>query len=147
MLPSAFVVLDALPLTPNGKVDRRALKAPENLRPELTAAYQSPQSEMEKTIAQIWQQVLHLKKVGVHDNFFDLGGHSLLIIQVKNKLQEIFNRDVLITDLFKYPNISSLANYLSQEENQKKSFKAVSSRVEKQKAAISQQKQIRNFGK
>ncbi len=71
MLPSAFVVLEALPLTSNGKVDRRALPAPDKLRPELANRYQAPQSDIEQSIAKVWKQVLQLEKVGVHDNFFE----------------------------------------------------------------------------
>jgi amino acid adenylation domain-containing protein len=77
MIPCAFVTLEALPLTPNGKVDRKALPAPENFRPELAVAL-LPQTEAERNIAEVWQKVLHIEKIGIHDNFFELGGHSLL---------------------------------------------------------------------
>jgi amino acid adenylation domain-containing protein len=114
MVPSAFMFLDALPLTPNGKVDRRALPAPEGLRPELEAAYAAPQTEVEQTIAEIWQEVLRLEKVGLHDNFFDLGGHSLLMAYVLGRLREVFQKEISMIDLFKYPTISALTNYLNQ---------------------------------
>ncbi|KAB8315461.1 non-ribosomal peptide synthetase [Tolypothrix campylonemoides VB511288] len=140
MLPSAFVVLDALPLTPNGKVDRRSLPAPENLRPELTAAYQPPQSEIEKTIAQIWQEVLHLDKLGIHDNFFDLGGHSLLMLQVNNKLRAILQRDISVVTMFQNPTIYSFAQYLHQQ--QQLSFRGTRDRTQKQIEAINRQKQL-----
>ncbi|MBV9787774.1 MAG: amino acid adenylation domain-containing protein, partial [Chloroflexi bacterium] len=78
MIPAAFVVLDALPLTPNGKVDLRALPAPTDDRPELTPTYLAPRSGVERQIADVWQAALKLERVGIHDNFFDLGGHSLL---------------------------------------------------------------------
>jgi len=142
MLPSAFVMLDALPLTPNGKVDRRALKAPENLRPDLTAAFQSPQSEMEKTIAQIWQEVLHLEKVGIYDNFFDLGGHSLLMLQINHKLRAILQREISVVTMFQNPTIHSLAGYLSQTKNQKLSFETIGDRVQKQREVRHKQKQL-----
>nr|WP_307731364.1 amino acid adenylation domain-containing protein [Microseira wollei] len=87
MIPSAFVMLAAMPLTINGKVDRQALPIPENLRPDLAVAYESPQTQVERIIANLWQEVLHLEKVGIYDNFFDLGGHSLLLVQVHNKLE------------------------------------------------------------
>ncbi|WP_414582659.1 amino acid adenylation domain-containing protein [Scytonema sp. PCC 10023] len=140
MLPSAFVVLDALPLTPNGKVDRRALPAPDNLRPELTAAFQAPQSEIEKTIAQIWQEVLHLDKLGIHDNFFDLGGHSLLMLQVNNKLRAILQRDISVVTMFQNPTIHSFAQYLNQQ--QQLSFTGTRDRAQKQIEAINRQKQL-----
>src|SRR5207253_3491888 len=78
MVPSVFVFLDHLPLTPNGKVDRGALPAPDQSRPELTESFVAPRTADEKLIAGIWGEVLKLKQVGIYDNFFDLGGHSLL---------------------------------------------------------------------
>ncbi|MEP0859278.1 amino acid adenylation domain-containing protein [Trichocoleus sp. DQ-U1] len=115
MVPSAFVFLDTLPLTPNGKVNRRALPAPENQRLEL-AVYQPPQSEIEKTIATVWQTILNLEKVGIHDNFFDLGGHSLLMLQVNHKLRTVFNQEISVVTLFQNPTIYSLAQYLSRQQ-------------------------------
>ncbi|MBW4447044.1 MAG: amino acid adenylation domain-containing protein [Spirirestis rafaelensis WJT71-NPBG6] len=141
MLPSAFIVLNALPLTPNGKVDRRALPAPENYS-SLTATYQPPQSEIEKTIAQLWQQVLHLDKVGIHDNFFDLGGHSLLMLQVNNKLRAILDKDIAVVTMFQNPTIKSLAQYLSQTTEDNSVFETLRNRVERQKEANKMQKQL-----
>jgi surfactin family lipopeptide synthetase C len=116
MLPSIFMLLEALPLLPNGKLDRRSLPAPDNLQPELAATYVAPQTELERTIATIWQEVLQITKVGLYDNFFDLGGHSLLMIQVHSKLRQILNRDLSMIEMFKYPTVNSFAKYLSQEK-------------------------------
>lgn len=140
MVPSAFVVLDALPLTPNGKVDRRALPTPDTSRPELAATYQAPQSDVEKTIAQIWRAVLNLDKVGIHDNFFDLGGHSLLILQINSKLRTVLHRDVSVVALFQHPTIYSLAQYLSQQ--QQPAFEGTRERAQKQIEAINRQKKL-----
>ncbi|MEH2023712.1 non-ribosomal peptide synthetase [Nostoc sp.] len=118
MIPAAFVLLEALPLTPNGKVDRKALREPDSARPELETVYQPPQTEVEKTIADIWQKVLQVEDVGIHDNFFELGGHSLLLVQVNSKLREVFQKDLSVLDLFRYPTINSLASYLNQANNQ-----------------------------
>ncbi len=82
MVPSAFVMLDALPIAPNGKVDFESLAAPGPIRPELERAYVEPSNPFEVTLTRIWQQVLGLDRVGVHDNFFDLGGDSILSIQI-----------------------------------------------------------------
>ncbi|MBD2360533.1 amino acid adenylation domain-containing protein [Anabaena minutissima FACHB-250] len=142
MLPSAFVVLEALPLTPNGKVDRRALPAPDNLRPELANNYQSPESEVEKSIAQVWRQVLHLEKVGIHDNFFDLGGHSLLVVQVKNKLREILQQDLSVVDIFQNPTIKSLAEHLSQKSSAPTTLEKMRTRVDKQREALNQRNKL-----
>ncbi|PMB16043.1 non-ribosomal peptide synthetase [Fischerella thermalis CCMEE 5282] len=141
MLPSAFVILEAIPLLPNGKVDRHSLPAPDQTRPELAATYQPPQTEVEKIIAQIWQEVLHVNEVGIHDNFFELGGHSLLLLQIHNQLQKRFQQSLSILELFRYPTISSLAKYLSQEQNKQVSFSETGDRseqLEKGKARIKQ---------
>ncbi|NEQ29139.1 MAG: AMP-binding protein, partial [Microcoleus sp. SIO2G3] len=121
MIPATFVTLEALPLTPNGKLDRKALPAPDTARPKLEAVYQLPQTEVEKTIADIWQEVLHVEDVGIHDNFFELGGHSLLLLQIHSKLREVFNRDLSVLDLFRYPTISSLTDYFNQAKKQQPS--------------------------
>ncbi|MCC5601609.1 amino acid adenylation domain-containing protein [Nostoc sp. CHAB 5714] len=117
MVPSAFVMLDNLPLAPSGKIDRKALPKPDNLRPELETVYVLPRNDMELTITDIWQKILKVEKVGIEDNFFDLGGHSLNVLQVYSKLRELFKPDLAITDLFKYPTISSISRYLNQEED------------------------------
>jgi amino acid adenylation domain-containing protein len=122
MIPSAFVWLDAFPLLPNGKLDRWTLPAPDTARPELEGTYVAPRNQVEQTIRAIWQEVLHLEKVGVHDNFFDLGGHSLLIVRLHSKLREVLNAQLSIIDLFHYPTISSLSEYLSQEQCKPHSF-------------------------
>jgi acyl carrier protein len=130
MVPSAFVILDALPLTPNGKVDRRALPAPEGLRPELEAAYVAPRTELQRTISTVWQEVLHLEKAGIDDNFFDLGGHSLLLIEVQSRLQEALDREIPVVELFEYSTISSLARHLSQEQDERPSLQQAQARTQ-----------------
>ncbi|MBE9034041.1 non-ribosomal peptide synthetase [aff. Roholtiella sp. LEGE 12411] len=142
MIPSAFVVLETLPLNPNGKVDRRALPAPENLRPELATNYQAPQSEVEKTIAKVWKQVLQIEKVGIHDNFFDLGGHSLLVVQVNNQIRETLKQDLSVVEMFQNPTIKSLAEHLDKKANDVSAFHSMRERTDKQKAAINKQQQF-----
>ncbi|HEV8581878.1 MAG TPA: amino acid adenylation domain-containing protein [Thermoanaerobaculia bacterium] len=114
MVPAAFVFLPALPLSPNGKVDAKALPAPERVRPELAAAFAAPKSELERIIAAVWQEALVVEKVGIHDNFFDLGGHSLLLAKVHARLREVLERDLSLVDLFKNPTVASLAEALSR---------------------------------
>jgi amino acid adenylation domain-containing protein len=117
MIPSVYVVLEALPLTPNGKVNRAALPEPVEARPELAASYVMPRTKTETVVAAVWQEILRVEHVGVNDNFFDLGGHSLLMVQVHAKLREFFERPELsVIDLFKYPTVSALAKFLSREE-------------------------------
>ncbi|AKT41320.1 hybrid non-ribosomal peptide synthetase/type I polyketide synthase [Chondromyces crocatus] len=114
MVPSTVTPLEALPLTPNGKIDRRALPDPEGLRPELRVAYEAPRTDVEKLVAGVWRDVLQIEKVGLHDSFFDLGGHSLLLTQVRTRLKELLRRDVPITGLFRHPTIATLAHYLTE---------------------------------
>ncbi|HUG25489.1 MupA/Atu3671 family FMN-dependent luciferase-like monooxygenase [Piscinibacter sp.] len=110
MVPQAVLVLPALPLTPNGKVDRRAL--PDPLSMIVAGAPAAPRSALETTIAAIWQEVLGLPQVGTADNFVDLGGHSLLVVQVQRRLHEVCGREVSITDMFRLPTIRALAAHL-----------------------------------
>ncbi len=129
MLPSAFVLLDRFPLTPNGKIDRRNLPAPD-LSAQSAATYVAPQTEVERAIATIWQEVLQLEKVGTDDNFFDLGGHSLLMVQLAQKLQVSQDREVSLLEIFKYPTIATFAKHLSAEaseatENSEKSSQQI----------------------
>ena len=112
MAPSQFVVLDALPLTPNGKVDRKALpKLGDSTHPEPLAV---PQTDMEKAIAAIWRKVLGIEQVGLHDNFFDLGGHSLLMVRAHAQIQQQSASEIPLVELFRYPTVSSLAAYLRE---------------------------------
>ncbi|MDF0552096.1 non-ribosomal peptide synthetase [Kamptonema sp. UHCC 0994] len=141
MVPSSFVFLNHLPLTPNGKIDRKALPAPDAINPQLETTYIAPQTEIEQSIATVWQQVLHLEKVGVDDNFFDLGGHSLLMAQAHSQLREVVEQEISIVEMFKYPTISSLAKYLSEETDEQSSFGQSEDRIKKQKEAINKQKQ------
>ncbi|HXB57700.1 MAG TPA: phosphopantetheine-binding protein, partial [Vicinamibacteria bacterium] len=114
LVPSVFVLLASLPLTPNGKVDRGALPAPEPEGTELEATYVPPRSELEAAVAGIWCEVLELERVSVHDNFFDLGGHSLLLIQVHARLRERFaGRNLGVVELFRHPTVAALAAHLA----------------------------------
>ncbi|MFN6513532.1 MAG: amino acid adenylation domain-containing protein [Nostoc sp. CreGUA01] len=140
MVPTTFIFLDALPLTPNGKVNRRALPLPESYSTE-NKLYVAPKTELEETIASTWERVLGIEKVSINDNFFDLGGHSLLISQVNSQLREQLQRDISVVEMFQYPTISLLAKHLSHEQEEEPSFKNLQSRSEKQKLALNRQKQ------
>jgi len=143
MIPAAFVVLPALPLTPNGKINRRALPVPEKFRPELETAYTPPRSEAERLIASVWQEILGLEKVGMDDNFFDLGGHSLLTIQVHRNLQEKFGRELSVIDLFKYPTIAMMASFLSQETDTRSSGQSEQERGAFRKLSMRRRRQFK----
>jgi len=113
MVPQTVLLLASFPMTPNGKVDRRAL--PEPMAIPVRAAAATPSNDLEKIIAGIWQDVLGMAEVGTSDNFFDLGGHSLLVVQVQRRLREACGREVSITDMFRLPTIKSLAAHLGGE--------------------------------
>ncbi|MGH9764408.1 MAG: phosphopantetheine-binding protein, partial [Blastocatellia bacterium] len=116
MVPAAVVVLDKMPMTPNGKLDRSSLPDPDGLRPDLPVAFAAPESETEMIVASIWREVLRLDQVGIDDNFFDLGGHSLQMIQVHARIRQTFSRDMSMVQFFQYPSIRSLARHLSSNE-------------------------------
>jgi acyl carrier protein len=118
MIPSGFVFLDTLPLTPNGKIDRKALPELASSASTVTETFVPPRTITEKTLAGVWAEVLNVEHIGTNSNFFDLGGHSLLLARVHRKLQGIFDREVSLVDLFEYPTISALAQYISREAKQ-----------------------------
>jgi amino acid adenylation domain-containing protein len=115
MIPSAFVFLDSLPLT-NGKLDRQALPKPGNSRPVLSQAYQSPQNEGERQLVLIWEEVLGIKPVGIHDNFFDLGGHSLAASRIISRILKTFELDLPIKALFDSPTVADMAVVITQNQ-------------------------------
>ncbi|MGH7826958.1 MAG: phosphopantetheine-binding protein, partial [Candidatus Binatia bacterium] len=109
MIPSAFVFIGALPLTLNGKIDRRALPAPDPARPDLEQSYVAPRTPIEEGLARIWAEVLKLQRVGIHDNFFDIGGHSLNATQVISRIPTLFQAQVSLRRFFAYPTVAGLA--------------------------------------
>jgi len=114
MVPSDFVFLESLPVTPNGKVDRLALPAPDNARPELDVAYAAPQSNIEEHLAKIWAEVLSIEQVGIHDNFFDLGGHSLAASRVISRAIQTFRLELPVNALFDAPTVARMAIIVEQ---------------------------------
>jgi amino acid adenylation domain-containing protein len=116
MVPAACVVMTELPLLSNGKLNRRALPNPEEFLSEREETYMPPESDLEQIIAAVWQQVFNVERVSIHSNFFDLGGNSLLLAKVHNKLRTALNLDVQIIDLFKHTTIHSLAKHLSETD-------------------------------
>ncbi|WP_254710139.1 non-ribosomal peptide synthetase [Streptomyces lunaelactis] len=117
MVPSWFVFLDALPLTPNGKVDRRALPEPDGACQGSDGEYVAPRNETERIIADIWREVLGLDQVGVHDDFFHLGGHSLHAVQMVSRVARKLNGELTVRDMFNAPTIALLAEVLASGES------------------------------
>jgi thioesterase domain-containing protein/acyl carrier protein len=116
MIPTCFVKIDRLPLNPNGKVDLKALPRPMESDFHTTGEYEAPGTDIQRIIAETWKEALNREKVGIHDNFFDLGGNSLDFVKVSNKLKEKLDRDIPVATLFTYPTISSLERYLNSVE-------------------------------
>jgi aryl carrier-like protein len=114
MIPWAFVELESLPVTGNGKLDRAALPAPHTVRIETAAV--APRTDLERSIAAVWREVLHLDQVGVQESFFEVGGSSLLLARLQSRLRQELGREVPFVDLFRHPTIESLARSLGGEE-------------------------------
>ena len=143
MLPSAVVWLTELPLTANGKVDRQQLPAPSRERPQLEQAYIAPQNELERTLTDIWANLLNLDRVGVDDNFFDLGGTSLYVLELISTIEVgmgILNLPVVI--IFQYSTVAKLAKYLDSTVNSQLDAHKLKSRAQLQKAAQTRRKKL-----
>jgi thioesterase domain-containing protein len=115
MIPSAFVVLDRYPLTPNGKVDRKALPRldPRTSRAEFTP----PGTETQKVLANFWSEILGIPCTGVHDNFFDLGGHSLLVVRMVHRINSFFDARLAVAEVFQNPTVAQLAKIIEDRNS------------------------------
>ncbi|MFN6474778.1 non-ribosomal peptide synthetase [Nostoc sp. DedQUE07] len=135
MVPSAFVMLESLPLTANGKVDRHKLPASSRERPQLEQAYIAPQSDLERLLAGILSELLKIDRVGIDDNFFDLGATSISILQVAARIKQELGIELPAVKLFQYSTIGSLANYLDSNQNSQPSSDKLQNRAQRQQAA------------
>lgn len=116
MVPAAFVMLEALPLLPSGKVDRRALPEPDQERRGIEREYIPPRNDMEEKLAGIMTEVLKVERIGVHDNFFEMGGHSLLGMQVVARVRKVFRVELPLRSLFEEPTIAGLCPEIEKAE-------------------------------
>ncbi len=112
MIPVAYTILERLPLTPNGKIDYLAL--PEPLQAESEAAYEAPRNDVERQLVEIWTDLLQIERVGIHDNFFQLGGQSLLATQVMARLYKVLGVELPLRTLFQAPTIADLATAVEE---------------------------------
>ncbi|MBF0120607.1 MAG: AMP-binding protein [Desulfobacterales bacterium] len=122
MVPDSFVFLDKLPMTPNGKVDRNDLPKPDNFG--IVSGYVAPQTETEKLLSDMWKEILDRKQVGIYDNFFEIGGHSMSATLFVSRLRAKKNIDVKVRSLFEYPVLKDFSEYIDTirnilEKNQK----------------------------
>ncbi len=135
MMPSAFVMLESLPLTANGKVDKHKLPAPSRERPQLEQAYIAPQTDLEHLLAGILSELLKIDRVGIDDNFFDLGATSISILQVAARVKQELGIELPAVKLFQYSTIGSLAKYLDSNQNSQPSSDKLQNRAQRQQAA------------
>jgi amino acid adenylation domain-containing protein len=140
MMPSGFKIMDYLPLNASGKVDRRRLPDIDADPREREAAYVPPQTGLERNIAAIWQEVLKVEIVGMDDNFFDLGGHSLLMTKAHVRLQQVLEQEFSIIELFSHPTVRSLAEFVNQDGSSISRVKVSFGRADKQRDALKRQK-------
>jgi amino acid adenylation domain-containing protein len=115
MIPSAFIFLDSLPSI-NGKLDRKALPKPDDKRPSLTQAYLPARNEIEKNLAQIWENVLDVHPIGIHDNFFDLGGNSLSATRVVSRVIKQLHSEIPLQSLFSSPTVAEMAAVIKEHQ-------------------------------
>jgi aryl carrier-like protein len=145
MWPSTYVVLPSLPLTPNGKVDRRALPAPDGRPGTRAKSYVAPQDATQRVVAEVWRELLRVEEVGIHDNFFEVGGNSLLLVEAHGRLRRVLERDLTLVEVMRHPTIESLARYLAQrvEGEPTTSGATAQTRGQSQRLAFRRQKAAR----
>ncbi|WP_270171059.1 non-ribosomal peptide synthetase [Paenibacillus sp. SYP-B4298] len=141
MMPAVFIAVESLPLTPNGKVDRKRLPDPAACLSLQDTAAVLPQTELERTISEVWCSLLGRQQVGIYDHFFEIGGHSLLLLAVKSRLAERLERDIPVVDLFQYPTIQSLAAHLARIEAPSIDISASAERAHKRQHALRQRRE------
>jgi acyl carrier protein len=134
MIPAAFITLQELPKNAGGEVDRAGLAVLG--QEQLTSEFVLPRTELEKTIAAAWQAALGIDQVGVYDNFFDIGGHSLRMIQIHQKLKAELSVDIELLNLFQFPTIDSLVRFLQAGYNFGDKSRETRDRAGRQKSAI-----------
>jgi amino acid adenylation domain-containing protein len=136
MVPAHFVFLTKLPLTQNGKIDRAALPAPSAERARMEQAFNAPSTATERGIARIYQQILNVDKIGIDDDFFDLGGNSLTLAQAHSHLTKLVGRNFSVAELFVHTTVRKLAASLDQSAPQKLPQQELLSRAQRQRQAI-----------
>jgi len=124
MVPTLWMELDALPLTSNNKIDKKSL--PDfDAEEQIKDNYAAPRTDTEKAVAEIWQAVLKLNRVGIDDNFFDIGGHSLLAVQIMTRIEKKLGKKVAIATLFQYPTVALLSGFITKEETSNIKWKSI----------------------
>ena len=143
MVPARILLQDTLPLSLNGKIDRDALPASEPVRSGLDSDSSAQSAGLEGIVSKIWKRILNLESLGHNDNFFDLGGDSLKLIEAHAEIQKLVGREVSITDLFEYTTVQSLARHLGDAGTPAPAFTSADERAARQKEAIARQRHLR----
>ena len=145
MIPSLFIRVDTFPLTKSGKIDRKNLPAPK-LSCHSQKFINMPKDREVQTVTKIWHQVLGTENIGLNDNFFDLGGHSLLLVKMRNKIRECFKREISVLDIFQHPTINELVKFLSDEHKKEPFLDEIQNRAQKQKNLLRLRRQKIDMG-
>jgi len=143
MVPQHYIKMDGIPLSANGKTDRKALPSPIFER-KTDIAYLEPGNNEEKILVGIWKELLMLDKVGINDSFFDLGGHSLLLIRMLAKIKPYFKKELNIIDFFRYPSIRLLVEYLTNIEKDESALSNMADMAQKQKESIKNKQKMQS---
>lgn len=143
MVPSVFMQMPALPLLGNGKVDRNALPEPSTRRPDLATSYAAPITEVEKVITDIWQSLLGVERVGMDDNFFDVGGDSFLVVQAVSRLAAAFDVELSVAHLFEHPTIRGFACLVEKKPEEVSMGEGMEERLRKRREMLARKKQTR----
>jgi acyl carrier protein len=141
MVPGHIVTLDRMPLTPNGKIDRGGLPAPSS--DKSATVFVEPETGLERTIAECWQAVLKVERVGLDENFFDIGGHSLLIVQLHRELNQATDHKMSLVDLYRFPTVRALSDHFSADAPGS-DLEQSEARAEKRKAGLARRRRQRS---
>ncbi len=143
MVPAIFVQVASFPLSPNGKIERAALPAPV-FGSDVCLSANAASNQIEEQISEIWKRILRVAHVGLDDNFFDLGGDSLLLIAVQSNLQKVLHLEIPVTDLFEFTTIRALASRLGKPQGTEPAFAEVHQQAQKQRDAFARARERRN---
>jgi acyl carrier protein len=146
MVPAFFVALPWFPLSEHGKIDRAALAELEIAPKQKSAEAGLPEGELERTLTQLWKRILKVPNVGLEDNFFDLGGDSLLLVAVHSNLQKILQTQIPLTDLFEFATIRKLARHLNHTERRSALLSDAEQRARHQREAFNRFRGRRSGG-
>jgi|GEM_PF-4229367 len=143
MVPDTLTLLDTLPLNPNGKIDRKALPAPDLAEKDAKAEFTPPDTDLEKSLVEVWAGLLNREDIGIHDNFFEVGGNSLLIVRLQSELRGILDEEIPVTRLFQYTTIDALAQHLGEDASAQEAIQTKAAKRHGRRDSAKQRKQTR----